>query len=311
MADNFDQFFPDWTTGTLTIASGSKNFTATNAQLNIAPVRAGDTIITPSGLSLIIATINANGNGGTLFFNAPAAAAGTFQTCIRFQSDNSRYTGAVAALVKLATGGNLFSLAGLQGSADKMPIFTGTGTLDVTALTAFARTLLAADSASAAYGALGEVPDARISETLPQAKSYRRGNVLGAVSQSGGVPTGYLMQRGNNANGEFARYADGTLECWSNVIDLTYVNGLVIRGVWTYPSAFVSPPALTPTMFSPYFYNGTAYTPDQLMSGGGCLLMQRYDSAASATVDLTRPTVGAWAAGDTLRGKFTAIGRWF
>lgn len=113
MADNFDQFFPDWTTGTLTITSGSKNFTATNAQLNIAPVRAGDTIITPSGLSLIIATINANGNGGTLFFNAPAAAAGTFQTCIRFQSDNSRYTGAVAALVKLATGGNLFSLAGI------------------------------------------------------------------------------------------------------------------------------------------------------------------------------------------------------
>lgn len=110
MADIFDQFFPDWTTGTLTITSGSKNFTATNAQLNIAPVRAGDTIITPSGLSLIIATINANGNGGTLFFNAPAAAAGTFQTCIRFQSDNSRYTGAVAALVKLATGGNLFSL---------------------------------------------------------------------------------------------------------------------------------------------------------------------------------------------------------
>lgn len=113
MADNFDQFFPDWTTGTLTIASGSKNFTATNAQLNVAPIRSGDTIITPSGLTLIIASINANGNGGTLFFPAPAAAAGTFQTCIRFQSDNSRYTGAVAALVKAATGGNLMSLAGL------------------------------------------------------------------------------------------------------------------------------------------------------------------------------------------------------
>lgn len=311
MADNFDQFFPDWTTGTLTIASGSKNFTATNAQLNIAPVRAGDTIITPSGLSLIIATINANGNGGTLFYNAPPAAAGTFQTCIRLQSDNSRYTGAVAALVKLATGGNLFSLAGLQGSADRVPYFNGAGSFALAKMTELARNVLAAETTWTAYLALGDVPNDRISNSLPQDKSYRHGNVIGTVSQTGGVPTGYLMQRGSNANGEFARYADGTLECWSNVIDLTYVNGLVIRGVWTYPSAFVSPPALTPTMFSPYFYNGTAYTPDQLMAGGGCLLMQRYDSAASATVDITRPTVGAWAAGNTLRGKFTAIGRWF
>ncbi|MDP8249632.1 pyocin knob domain-containing protein [Pseudochrobactrum saccharolyticum] len=172
MADNFDRFFPDWTTGTLTITSGSKTFTATNAQLNIAPVRAGDTIITPSGLSLIIATINANGNGGTLLLNAPAAAAGTFQTCIRFQSDNSRYTGAVAALVKLATGGNLFSLAGLTGATNTMPIFTGAGTMGVTALTEFARTLLAGADANAVYTALGVIPNSQIPDRLKEAGEY-------------------------------------------------------------------------------------------------------------------------------------------
>lgn len=38
--------------------------------------------------------------------------------------------------------------------------------------------------------------------------------IVGAVSQSGGVPTGAIIQRGSNANGEFVRYADGTQECW-------------------------------------------------------------------------------------------------
>ncbi|MNS97596.1 hypothetical protein D3C72_1319350 [compost metagenome] len=38
--------------------------------------------------------------------------------------------------------------------------------------------------------------------------------IVGTVSQSGGVPTGAIIQRGSNANGEFVRYADGTQECW-------------------------------------------------------------------------------------------------
>ena len=40
---------------------------------------------------------------------------------------------------------------------------------------------------------------------------YNQSNILGTVSQSGGVPTGAIIERGSNANGEFVRYADGTL----------------------------------------------------------------------------------------------------
>lgn len=40
-----------------------------------------------------------------------------------------------------------------------------------------------------------------------------RDSILGAVSQSGGVPTGAVIQRGSNANGEFVRFADGTQIC--------------------------------------------------------------------------------------------------
>jgi hypothetical protein len=38
---------------------------------------------------------------------------------------------------------------------------------------------------------------------------YHTGNILGTVSQSGGVPTGALIQYGSNANGEFWRYQGG------------------------------------------------------------------------------------------------------
>ena len=42
---------------------------------------------------------------------------------------------------------------------------------------------------------------------------YNQRNILGAVSQSDGVPTGAIIERGSNANGEFVRYADGTQIC--------------------------------------------------------------------------------------------------
>jgi len=68
--------------------------------------------------------------------------------------------------------------------------------------------------------------------------------ILGTVSQSGGVPTGAIIQRGSNANGEFVRYADGTQECWisinvpnSNVAAGGYAQ---LTGGWTFPAAFVS-----------------------------------------------------------------------
>ncbi|MCG7624395.1 hypothetical protein [Epibacterium sp. Ofav1-8] len=38
-------------------------------------------------------------------------------------------------------------------------------------------------------------------------------NLLGTVSQSGGTPTGAVIERGSNANGEYVRFADGTQIC--------------------------------------------------------------------------------------------------
>jgi len=70
--------------------------------------------------------------------------------------------------------------------------------------------------------------------------------VLGTVSQSGGVPTGAIFERGSNANGEYVRFADGTQICTftAAAVDATTATGNVYNHtnalVWTYPAAFVT-----------------------------------------------------------------------
>ena len=45
-------------------------------------------------------------------------------------------------------------------------------------------------------------------------RMYDWTNVVGTVSQSSGVPTGAVIERGGNANGGYVRFADGTQICW-------------------------------------------------------------------------------------------------
>lgn len=75
--------------------------------------------------------------------------------------------------------------------------------------------------------------------------------VVGTVSQSGGVPTGAIVERGSNSNGDFMRLVDGTQFCWSPnfTIDVTSAVGSSYRGTsvtWTYPASFVATPNINP-----------------------------------------------------------------
>ena len=42
---------------------------------------------------------------------------------------------------------------------------------------------------------------------------YDQASLVGTVSETGGVPTGAVIERGSNANGEYTRWADGTQIC--------------------------------------------------------------------------------------------------
>lgn len=76
------------------------------------------------------------------------------------------------------------------------------------------------------------------------AHTFGPGNLLGAVAQSGGTPTGAVIERGENANGDFVRFADGTQICYSPVFsgDATTARGAAYQWAanqeWTYPVAF-------------------------------------------------------------------------
>src|SRR5690606_36117608 len=98
------------------------------AMLQTAAVETGDVIITPSGATLVIASITGQ-NSGTLMLPCPSGAAGTNMPLrIRFQPDGSKFHAAYKAAAYLLSGGNIEALAGLTGAADKGIMFTGAGT---------------------------------------------------------------------------------------------------------------------------------------------------------------------------------------
>lgn len=134
----------------------------------------------------------------------------------------------------------------------------------------------------------------------------RNHNILGTVGQSSGVPTGALIERGSNANGEYVRFADGTQICtWSSgsVGPIDTASGNVFRSgaiTWSaYPAAFT---AVTPKVI---------WTVDHPAGTGGIWLARETTQATtsvpggvymmrSVTSPVTTAVVGA-----------TAIGRWF
>lgn len=74
-------------------------------------------------------------------------------------------------------------------------------TIDCSAITtATTRTLTMADQ------------DINLASMAP-AIAFRRGNILGAVTESAGVPTGAILYTGTTADGRYTLYADGRAEC--------------------------------------------------------------------------------------------------
>lgn len=137
---------------------------------------------------------------------------------------------------------------------------------------------------------------------------YSTGNLVGTVSQSGGTPTGAVIERGSNANGEYVRFADGTQVCWITAFTLTFPGSSNrLEGDWTLPAAFSAPP-FTGAILD----NGS--TGDATPADDELSAPQENFNLASGQVRLRvyrmKGTTG-FVAGDTLDVHAFAFGRWY
>lgn len=100
-------------------------------------------------------------------------------------------------------------------------------------------------------GALGFRLKTDITTWAAWRKVYDTGNLLGTVSQVGGVPTGAVIETGSNPNGAYVKLADGTMICTLSITvtdqSISDAYGPVFQGSrsWVFPMAFIAAPVVT------------------------------------------------------------------
>ncbi|RVK16208.1 phage tail protein [Sinorhizobium meliloti] len=129
------------------------------------------------------------------------------------------------------------------------------------------------------------------------------GDMVGAVSQSGGVPFGAIMERGSNANGEYVRFADGTQICWGtgtiNVSTALNNHFGSTSGASVTGNALISFPAT---------FSNTNYSVSVFPTFRGFTVLGAYSkNGANAAV---RMGVSGSTAND-VPYEWSAFGRWF
>lgn len=138
--------------------------------------------------------------------------------------------------------------------------------------------------------------------TMTWREIYHQGSILGTVSQSAGIPTGAIIERGSNANGEYVRFADGTQICTHEAAQVSsitaafgalYISSLL---TWTFPASFIGTPRISG--FNRYGGGGgtTAFTIGQTASTTSANF---YMAGPSSSTNYDQ------------RPVYIAIGRWF
>lgn len=131
---------------------------------------------------------------------------------------------------------------------------------------------------------------------------YSRDNILGTASESSGVPTGAIIERGSNANGEFVKYADGTQIC-TNVADFTDVDvttafgnlfrsGNILTASW--PANFSSTPAVSTFTSKQNLFLQSGSTSPIKATGSFNFRLYSAGSSAASTGTATYFAIGRW-----------------
>ena len=150
------------------------------------------------------------------------------------------------------------------------------------------------------------------------AEVFKQSNILGTVSESGGVPTGGIIERGSNANGEFVKYADGTLFAYRRV-DLTdgefptsLGDEVGISTTYSTAANFASRPTvhLTAIAFTSGFGGSARKAMSAWIRDQAGTVLSRGDRFTTHGV-LLRLEERQFNSPNTCSLFFSAIGRWF
>lgn len=291
------QIDPYYAAGTASIANGAKAVTGSGTSW-LTNVEPGDQFFGLDGRMGIVDTINSN-TSITLLENWPGTTQAAGKYAVYRVPDSVRLENFNQRMVNLLVGGNLTALGGLTLAANKMVYATGAGALALTDLTAFARTLLDDADAAAFYATLGQIPNGQVRNDLTADKAYRRGNILGGLSQSGGVPTGGLLEYGSNANGAYLRLADGTLVCWTDyTFSSTAINTATPTGfrssaaVLNYPAAY----SAAPKVFAQSDAANVSAFAGWANGGGSSMSVYLFSpvSVTGVTQKISLMTIGRW-----------------
>jgi hypothetical protein len=160
------------------------------------------------------------------------------------------------------------------------------------------------------FGSVSNVGNVDVAQIASQLNTldnaaYKRSNAVGVVSQTGGVPTGAIIERGSNSQGSYVRYADGTQICWLTVstnaaLNNSHANGVLYGSPAIYPLAYPATFSSVPTVTASASLFGSAtgivwavgYEQPILNQWGGWLALTTVATGAYANIRLM--AIGRW-----------------
>ncbi len=130
---------------------------------------------------------------------------------------------------------------------------------------------------------------------------YGPANVVGTVSEVEGVPTGAVIESGQNENGHYVRYADGTQIMIVRDVSKSaaIAAGATLSGTWTYPASASNILHVFATVRTYASVSATEFA------------AQNISTAATPFGSSAAWAVFAKSATNAVRVDITAIGRWF
>lgn len=166
---------------------------------------------------------------------------------------------------------------------------------DITSLTGLTTAL------SVAQGGTGVTTMASLLSALITSGAYAKSNAVGTVSQAAGIPTGALMEYGSNANGQFWKFACGTMICTFRGtatlgLSVQYVGTMYYTSIsWTFPSAFVG---VAPSHHCGAAKSGnityTATSAGESLTGATYFVVEHSGTIPSATYNINWMAIGRW-----------------